>query len=124
MKTAIILFCLLLSTPAWAGPWLSLAPAALSAPGGVATIEIGEKLGAIDNIRFQVDGATIEVTSFTAVPLKGEDIALKTPGTLKSGEGSGLINIPGQAVALESLKLGYRFVSGSSGAVIIRLKAD
>lgn len=124
MKTVFILFGLLLSAPAWAGPWVSLDPVVLSAHGGEATVEIGEKLGKIDNIRFQLNGATVEFTKFTAIPLKGDPIVLKAPGILKSGEGSGLINIPGNAVVLDSLKLDYRVVSGTSGSVAIRLKAD
>lgn len=124
MKPALAILCLLLSVPAWAGPWISLAPVMLGASSGVATIELDEKLGKIDNIRLHLDGATVEFTGFTAVPAKGDPISLKVPGTLKSGEGSGLINIPGMAVNLESLKLGYRIVSGSTGTVTVRVKAD
>ncbi len=124
MKPVLAILCLLLSTPVWAGPWIVFAPVALGAANGNATIEVDEKVGKIDNIRFQLDGATVEFTSFTAVPVKGDPISLRVPGTLKSGEGSGLINIPGQAVVLDSLKLGYRIVSGSMGTVTVRVKTD
>ncbi|NCD24248.1 MAG: hypothetical protein EOL86_01450 [Deltaproteobacteria bacterium] len=120
----VILICLLLSTPAWAGPWVALNPVELVSPGGTASIELGETFGKIDNIRFQLDGATVEFLGVTAISSQGTAIALKTPGILKSGEGSGLINIPGQALQVESLKLGYRVVSGRAGIVSIRVKTD
>jgi hypothetical protein len=43
---------------------------------------------------------------------------------LKSGESSGLINIPGLAIAIDKLKLEYR-ISGDRDAVMtVRLKLD
>ncbi len=127
MKNIIHLFFLLaclLATPAMAGPWTTLEPVSLSASSASANLPVGEKLGKIDNLRFGIAGATVQFESLTLIPVKGEPIALRTPVQLKSGESSGLINIPGQSVAIDKLKLEYRIIQGGPATLTLRVKVD
>lgn len=127
MKNIFSLFLLatcLLAAPAMAGPWTTLEPVSLSASSTSASLPVGEKLGKIDNLRFGVDGATVQFESLTLIPVKGEPIALRTPVQLKSGESSGLINIPGPAVAIDTLKLEYRIIQGGPATLTLRAKLD
>ncbi|GAB6110831.1 hypothetical protein [Desulfomicrobium salsuginis] len=125
MKTAFaLLACLVLAAPALAGPWVALEPVTLSASGAGASLPIGEKMGKIDNLRFQIDGATVQLNGLVLVPVKGDPIPLKIPVQLKSGESSGLINIPGPAVAIDKLNLDYRITDGRPAAITLRVKQD
>jgi len=127
MKNIFPLFLLaacLLAAPAMAGPWTTLEPVSLSASSTSASLPVGEKLGKIDNLRFGVDGATVQFESLTLIPIKGEPIALRTPVQLKSGESSGLINVPGPAVAIDTLKLEYRIIQGGPATLTLRAKLD
>ena len=125
MKSAFLLLAvLLLASPALAGPWTILEPVSLPASGGNASLPVGEKLGKIDNLRFQIDGATVQLKGLVLVPVKGDPIPLNAPVQLKSGESSGLINIPGQAVAIDKLKLDYRITNGRPAAITLRVKQD
>lgn len=127
MKNIGALFSLLaclLAAPAMAGPWMTLEPVALSASSTTANLPVGEKLGKIDNLRFAIDGATVRFESLTLVPVTGDPIALRTPVQLKSNESSGLINIPGQAVAIDKLKLEYRIIKGGPATLTLRVKVD
>lgn len=125
MKTAFVLFaCLVLAAPALAGPWVALEPVELSASGASVSLPVGEKMGKIDNLRFQIDGATVQLNGLVLMPVKGDPIPLKTPVQLKSGESSGLINIPGSAVAIDKLKLDYRITDGRPAAITLRVKQD
>ncbi|WP_028577152.1 hypothetical protein [Desulfomicrobium escambiense] len=125
MKTAFaLLACLVLAAPALAGPWVALAPVTLSASGAGASLPVGEKMGKIDNLRFQIDGATVQLNGLVLVPVKGDPIPLKIPVQLKSGESSGLINIPGPAVAIDKLTLDYRITDGRPAAITLRVKQD
>lgn len=125
MKCILLLLAsLLLATPALAGPWLALEPVELPASGTSKTLTVGEKLGKIDNIRFQIDGATVRLDSLTLVPVEGEPIPLHIPVQLKSGESSGLINIPGKAIIIDTLKLVYRITEGRPAMITIRVKQD
>jgi hypothetical protein len=125
MKHLFFLFaCLLLASPAQAGPWIALEPLELPASGSNATLSIGAEKGKVDNIRFRIDGATVHLESLTLLPVEGDPIPLRIPMLLKSGESSGLINIPGLAIAIDKLKLEYR-ISGDRDAVMtVRLKLD
>ncbi|MGE4440026.1 MAG: hypothetical protein AB7D27_00890 [Desulfomicrobium sp.] len=127
MKNIGALFSLLaclLAAPAMAGPWTVLEPVVLSAANTTANLPVGEKLGKIDNLRFAIDGATVRFESLTLVPAKGDPIALRTPVQLKAKESSGLINIPGQAVAIDKLKLEYRIIQGGPATLTLRVKVD
>lgn len=127
MKKILPLFLLvsfLLAAPAMAGPWTILEPVRLSASSTSANLPVGEKLGKIDNLRFGIDGATVRFESLTLIPVKGDPIALRTPVQLKSGESSGLINIPGQAVAIDKLKLEYRILQGGPATLTLKAKLD
>lgn len=125
MKTAFaLLACLVLAAPALAGPWVALEPVTLSASGAGASLPVGEKMGKIDNLRFQIDGATVQLNGLVLVPVKGDPIPLKIPVQLKSGESSGLINIPGPAVAIDKLNLDYRITDGRPAAITLRVKQD
>lgn len=125
MKTAFVLLaCLVLAAPALAGPWVALEPVELSASGASASLPVGEKMGKIDNLRFKIDGATVQLNGLVLVPVKGDPIPLKIPVQLKAGESSGLINIPGQAVAIDKLKLDYRITDGRPGTITLRVKQD
>lgn len=125
MKSILLLLAsLALAAPALAGPWIVLEPVALTASSANATLPVGEKLGKIDNLRFQIDGATVQLNGLTLVPVKGDPIPLHIPVQLKSGESSGLINIPGQAIAVDKLKLSYRITDGRPATITLRLKQD
>jgi len=124
MKSILLLVSLLLASPALAGPWIALEPVELSASGTSANLPVGEKLGKIDNLRFQIDGATVQFESLELIPPKGDPIPLPTPILLKSGESSGLINIPGQSVVIDKLKLGYRITEGKPALITLRIKQD
>lgn len=124
MKSILLLASLLLASPALAGPWIALAPVELSASGTSANLPVGEKLGKIDNLRFQIDGATVQLNSLSLLPLKGDPIPLHIPVQLKSGESSGLVNIPGQAVVIDKLKLEYRITEGKPALITLRIKQD
>lgn len=127
MKTLLaFLMMLFLSTPAWAGPWTTIGTVELSKSSTSTTIELGEKLGKIDNLRFQIEGQTVRFTSLKAFPVKGSPIELKVAEYLKSGESSGLINIPGAATTLASLTIGYTISSETStpAKLTLRIKTD
>ena len=124
MKSILLLVSLLLASPALAGPWIALEPVVLSASGTSANLPVGEKLGKIDNLRFQIDGATVHFDSLELIPPKGDPILLRTPILLKSGESSGLVNIPGQAVVIDKLKLQYRITDGKPALITLRIKQD
>jgi hypothetical protein len=125
MKSVLLLLAgLLLASPALAGPWTALEPVSLPASGSSASLPVGEKLGKIDNLRFQIDGATVQLKGLVLVPVKGEPIPLNTPEQLKPGESSGLINIPGQAVVIDKLKLDYRITDGRPATITLRVKLD
>lgn len=125
MKSVFLLLVgLLLAAPALAGPWTALEPVSLPASGGNASLPVGEKLGKVDNLRFHIDGATVQLKSLVLVPVKGQPMPLKTPVQLKSGESSGLINIPGPAVAIDRLKLDYRITDGRTATITLRVKLD
>ncbi len=125
MKHLLFFFVsFLLVFPAQAGPWVALDPLELPASGSEASLSVGQEKGKIDNLRFRIDGATVHLESLTLVPVEGDPIPLRIPMILKSGESSGLINIPGMAVTIDKLKLEYR-ISGDRGAIItFRLKLD
>jgi hypothetical protein len=114
----------LFAAPAMAGPWTTLEPISLSASNTSVSLPVGEKLGKVDNLRFGVEGATVQFESLTLIPVKGEPMALRTPVQLKSGESSGLINIPGQALAIDTLKLEYRIIQGGPATLTLRAKLD
>jgi hypothetical protein len=80
----------------------------LSAQDTSATLPVGEKLGKIDKLRFSIEGATVQFESLTLIPVKGDPIDLRTPVQLKSGESSGLVNIPGTGVTVDKFMLKYR----------------
>lgn len=124
MKSILLLICLLLSTPVLAGPWLAQEPLQLSASGTTATLSVGKEKGKIDNLRFQIDGATVHLESLTLIPVEGDPIPLRTPLLLKSGESSGLVNIPGKAIIIDKLKLEYRITEGKPATITFRLKQD
>lgn len=124
MKSILLLVSLLLSSPALAGPWTTLEPVTLSASGTTESLPVGEKLGKIDNLRFQIDGATVQFGSLILIPVKGDPIPLNTPVQLKPGESSGLINIPGMAIAIDELKLQYRITEGRPATITVRVKPD
>jgi hypothetical protein len=128
MKSAILTLSLLLGfllpIPAMAGPWTAMEPVTLSPSGTTASLPVGEKLGKIDNLRFMIEGATVHFESLTLIPLKGDPIPLRTPALLKAGESSGLINIPGMAVAIDKLKLQYRITEDKPATITLRVKPD
>ena len=125
MKSVFLLLAgLLLTSPALAGPWTALDPVSLPASGSNASLPVGEKLGKIDNLRLQINGATVHLKGLVLVPVKGDPMPLKTPVQLKSGESSGLINIPGQAVVIDKLKLDYRITDGRPATITVRVKQD
>jgi hypothetical protein len=121
MKRFLLLASLLLTTPALAGSWVTLAPVILSSS-GTATLPVGAQLGPVDKIRFQIDGATVHLNSLTLVPLKGDPIALRHPILLKSGESSGQISVPGPARITEKLSLAYRVSAGTRALITLRVK--
>lgn len=122
MKTLLTLLMLFLAAPAMAAPWTTLEAVELSSRSGTATFAVDETLDRIDNVRFHLVGATLEFSNFRAIPEEGDPIALKTPGILKSGEGSGLVNIPGKGVKLKELKIEYRVLSGEKPSITMRVK--
>jgi len=124
MKSILLLISLLLATPVLAGPWLAQEPLELSATGTTATLSVGKEKGKIDNLRFQIDGATVHLESLTLIPVEGDPIPLRTPLLLKSGESSGLVNIPGKAIIIDKLKLEYRITEGKPATITFRLKQD
>lgn len=121
MHRILFLLILLVSVPAWAAPWIFLEPATISGSGSV-TIDAGKKLGPISALRFQIDGATVHLESLTLVPVKGDSIPLRVPQILKSGEASGLIRIPGQAILVDELRLKYRIPDRRKAIVTMRLR--
>ncbi len=124
MKSILLLISLLLATPVLAGPWLAHKPLELSASRTTATLSVGKEMGKIDNLRFQIDGATVHLESLTLIPVEGDPIPLRTPSQLKSGESSGLVNIPGKAIIIDKLKLEYRITEGKPATITFRLKQD
>ena len=125
MKHLLFFFVsLLLVFPAHAGPWVTLDPLELSSSGTEATLSVGQEKGKTDNLRFRIDGATVHLDSLTLVPVEGDPIPLRIPMILKSGESSGLINIPGLAVPIDKLKLEYRISGGRDAVMTFRLKLD
>ena len=124
MKSILLLVSLLLSSPALAGPWTALEPVTLSPSSTTESLPVGEKLGKIDNLRFGIVGATVQFKSLTLIPVKGDPIALRTPLQLKSGESSGLINIPGQSVVIDKLNLENRIIQGGPSTLTLRVKVD
>ncbi len=124
MKSILLLVSLLLSSPALAGPWTALEPVTLSASGTTESLPVGEKLGKIDNLRFKIDGATVQFGSLLLIPVKGDPSPLNTPVQLKSGESSGFINILGMAIAIDKLKLQYRITEGRPATITVRVKPD
>ncbi|UTF50337.1 hypothetical protein NLA06_00190 [Desulfomicrobium sp. ZS1] len=128
MKSLILLCTLVLgilpAAAAVAGPWTTLEPVQLSASDTSATLPVGEKLGKIDNLRFKIDGATVTFESLTLIPVKGDPIPLRHPVQLKSGESSGLVNIPGMSTAIDTLKFVYRITDGKPATMTLRIKQD
>lgn len=121
MHRILFMVILLFSTPTWAAPWIFLEPATLSGSGS-ATFDAGKKLGPVSAVRFQVDGATVHLESLTLIPIKGENIPLRVPQILKSGEASGLIRIPGPAILVDELRLKYRIPNRRKASVTMRLR--
>ena len=125
MKSCIVLLVFLfLSSPVLAAPWLNHAPVALSPTDKSVTIDVGEKIGSIDNIRFQIDGATVHLDGLTVIPVKGDQLTVRIPPILKSGESSGLINIPGNGVVIKKMKLDYHITEGKPATVTFKIKPD
>jgi hypothetical protein len=118
------LLCTLSVAPAMAGPWTTMDPVRLSAQDTSTTLPVGEKLGKIDKLRFSIDGATVQFESLTLIPVKGDPIDLRTPVQLKSGESSGLVNIPGTGVTVDKFVLKYRISGGNPAMITLRLKLD
>jgi hypothetical protein len=125
MKHLFFLFVfLLLVSSAQAGPWVALDPLELSPSASEATVSVGEERGKVDNLRFRIDGATVHLESLTLIPVEGDSVSLHIPLLLKSGESSGLINIPGMAVAIDKLRLEYRISGDTPATMTFRLKLD
>jgi hypothetical protein len=120
MRRIFFMVILLLSAPVWAAPWIFLEPAVLSGS-GYATFDAGKKLGPVSAVRFQVDGATVHLESLTLVPVRGENILLRVPQILKSGEASGLIRIPG-SILVHELRLKYRILDRRKAKITMRLR--
>lgn len=118
------LLCILLANPVMAGPWITMEPVRLSAQDTSATLPVGEKQGQIDKLRFGIEGATVQFESLTLIPVKGDPIELRTPVQLKSGESSGLVNIPGTGVAVDKFILKYRITGGNPAMFTLRIKLD
>jgi hypothetical protein len=118
------LLCILLANPVMAGPWITMEPVRLSAQDTSATLPVGEKQGQIDKLRFGVEGATVQFESLILIPIKGDPIDLRTPVQLKSGESSGLVNIPGTGVTVDKFMLKYRITGGNPATLTLRLKLD
>ena len=118
------LLCILLASPAMAGPWITMEPVRLSAQDSSAALPVGEKQGKIDKLRFGVEGATVHFESLTLIPVKGDPIDLRHPVQLKSGESSGLVNIPGTGVIVDKLMLKYRITEGNPATLNLRIKLD
>jgi hypothetical protein len=118
------LLCILLTNPVMAGPWITMEPIRLSAQDTSATLPVGEKQGQIDKLRFSVEGATVQFESLTLIPVKGDPIELRTPVQLKSGESSGLVNIPGTGVTVDKFILKYRITGGNPAMLTLRIKLD
>lgn len=128
MKKAFIALSILMyalhAGPVAAGPWTTMDPVRLSAQDTSASIPVGEKMGKIDKLRFSVEGATVQFESLTLIPVKGEPIDLRTPVQLKSGESSGLVNIPGTGVSVDKFRLKYRITGDNSATLTLRVKLD
>lgn len=124
MKSILLLVALVLASPAMGAPWTAMEPVELSPSGTTASLPVGEKLGLIDNLRFQIVGATVNLESLTLLPVKGDPISLRIPQQLKSGESSGLINIPGMGEVIDKLKLQYRITDGKPATITLRVKPD
>lgn len=118
------LLCILPAAPVMAGPWKAMDPIQLSAQDTSATLPVGEKLGKIDKLRFSIEGATVQFESLTLIPVKGDPIDLRTPVQLKSGESSGLVNIPGTGVTVDKFRLKYRITGDKPATLTLRLKMD
>lgn len=118
------LLCIALAAPAMAGPWTSLEPVRLSAQDTSVALPVGEKQGKIDKLRFGVEGATVQFESLTLIPVKGDPIDLRHPVQLKSGESSGLVNIPGTGVVVDKFMLKYRITGNDPATLTLRLKLD
>jgi hypothetical protein len=118
------LLCILLANPVMAGPWVTMEPVRLSAQDTSVTLPVGEKQGLVDKLRFSIEGATVQFESLTLIPVKGEPIDLRTPVQLKSGESSGLVNIPGTGVTVDKFILKYRISGGNPAILTLRIKLD
>jgi len=123
MKRILFLACILVATPVLAASWITLKPVVLSGS-GTASLPVGEIIGAVDKIRFQIDGATVHMNSLTLVPLKGDPIPLHHPILLKSGESSGQISVPGPAQFTKKLSLVYRVSAGTRAQITLRIKSE
>ena len=122
MKHLILLTVLLLAAPTHLLAWTELPPVLLQTSSTTATVPVGDKFEPVDNIRLGIDGGTVLMDSLILVPLQGEDIVLRVPVQLKSGESSGLIHVPGPAVAVKSLKLRYKITAGGPAALNVRIR--
>jgi hypothetical protein len=118
------LLCIVLANPVMAGPWVTMEPVRLSAQDTSVTLPVGEKQGLVDKLRFSIEGATVQFESLTLIPVKGEPIDLRTPVQLKSGESSGLVNIPGTGVLVDKFMLKYRISGGNPAMLTLRIKLD
>jgi hypothetical protein len=122
--TLSFLLCIVLANPVMAGPWVTMEPVRLSAQDTSVTLPVGEKQGLVDKLRFSIEGATVQFESLTLIPVKGEPIDLRTPVQLKSGESSGLVNIPGTGVLVDKFMLKYRISGGNPAMLTLRIKLD
>jgi len=123
MKRNLFLVCIFLATPALAGSWITIAPVVLSGS-GTATLPVGEKIGAVDKLRLQIEGATVHMDGLALIPAKGDPIFLRHPILLKSGESSGQISIPGPSLTVDKLKLAYRVSAGTQAQITLRVRSD
>lgn len=114
---------LLCTSPALAAPWQFFSPVQLLASGTSASIFVGEECGPIESLRFQIDGAKVQLHGLVAIPVQGEPILLRVPVMLKSGEGSGLIRLPSPGVKIKSLRLQYRITEGKPATLVLKVKA-
>ncbi len=123
MKRILLLACILMATPVLAGSWITLTPVVLSGSGTI-SLPVGEHFGAVDKIRFQIDGATVHLSSLTLFPIAGDPIALRHPSLLKSGESSGRIRVPGPARITEKLRLVYQVSAGTRAQITLRIMPE
>lgn len=124
MKHLVLLILLALAFPRLSLAWTELKPATLGSSSGTATVAVGEKLDPVDKIRLRIDGGTVRMANLILVPVQGEEIVLRVPAQLKSGESSGLIHVPGPAVAAKSFKLRYKITAGGPATLTLRVRAN